>query len=384
MQKRSRWAAAFHIVLSTLALGWVGGTCLAVARGDIQFIIQTSPDPVLPDAVEAWSPAASQEEPSEEDLVILPGSKEPVYYYTDPPVQEEDPRPPASEAPQPPADAPKPENPPNSPASPSEPPAPSAPETSSKPAQTGQETPVSPQLADPDPDVAAWTVGSAYDFSQPAPASQTVDSSYFADAAFVGDSRTNGFMLFSGVGCGENLSSTGISVFKLAEKKALTIDGTKYTLLEALALKEYKKVYISLGINELGYTNDKGFYRSYSQAIDTIRTLQPQAVIYIQGLIPVNEEVVLQNSGRDYLTNDHLRVYNDLLRQIAQEKRVVYLDLYADFVDESGALPADASKDGVHLKKAGCQQWLTYLQTHTVAFEDLYPNYIPEDQEVPQ
>ena len=46
--------------------------------------------------------------------------------------------------------------------------------------------------------------------------------------------RTDGFLIYSGIGCGENLTSNGLSIFKLAEKKALTIDGTQYTLLEAL------------------------------------------------------------------------------------------------------------------------------------------------------
>ncbi len=75
---------------------------------------------------------------------------------------------------------------------------------------------------------------SGYDFSQPCPESPAVDNSYFEDAAFIGDSRTDGFLLYSGIGCGENLTSNGLSIFKLAEKKALTIDGQKYTLLEAL------------------------------------------------------------------------------------------------------------------------------------------------------
>ena len=99
----------------------------------------------------------------------------------------------------------------------------------------------------------------AYDFSQPAPEREAVDNSYFEDAAFVGDSRTDGFMIYSGIGCGENLTSNGLSIFKLEEKKALTIDGQKYTLLEALALKQYGKVYLSLGVNELGYYDDQGF-----------------------------------------------------------------------------------------------------------------------------
>ena len=218
----------------------------------------------------------------------------------------------------------------------------------------------------------------AYDFSQPAPERAAVDYSYFSDAAFVGDSRTDGFMLYSGIGAGRNLTSNGLSIFKLAEKKALTINGEKYTLLEALALEQYGKVYISLGVNELGINNDARFYDSYCQAIDAIRAVQPSAVIYIQGLIPLNEGQIEEYNGNKYnLTNEHLRVYNDLMKKAAEEKQVVYLDLYAEFVDENNELPAEASRDGVHLKKDACKQWLAYLQTHTVEFDTLYPDGPP-------
>ena len=162
-----------------------------------------------------------------------------------------------------------------------------------------------------------------YDFSQPVPQGEAVDNSYFDDAAFVGDSRTDGFMLYSGIGTGKNLTSNGLSIFKLAEKKALTIGGKKYTLLEALGLESYGKVYLSLGINELGVHNDKGFYTSYCAAIDAIRAVQPNAVIYIQGLIPLNEKQIEEYHGnKSTLTNEHLRVYNDLMRQGAEEALV--------------------------------------------------------------
>ena len=200
-----------------------------------------------------------------------------------------------------------------------------------------------------------------------------MDNTYFEDAAFVGDSRTDGFMIYSGIGCGDNLTSNGLSIFKLEEKKAITIDGEKYTLLEALARKEYGKVYLSLGVNELGYYDDQGFYEAYCRAIDAIRVCQPNAVIYIQGLIPLNEDVIRETGGRSYLTNEHLVVYNDLMRQAAQEKQVVFLDLYSEFADESGQLPAEASKDGVHLRSEWCRQWLDYLKTHTVDYDALYP-----------
>lgn len=89
--------------------------------------------------------------------------------------------------------------------------------------------------AQPPPDVAVDPPEAVpYDFSQPVPQREAVENGYFDDAAFVGDSRTDGLMLYSGIGTGRNLTSNGLSIFKLAEKKALKIDGKKYTLLEAL------------------------------------------------------------------------------------------------------------------------------------------------------
>lgn len=99
-------------------------------------------------------------------------------------------------------------------------------------------------------------------------------------------------MLYSGIGEVDKYTSIGISIFKLESKKAITIDGVDYTLVEALAQKQYNKVYICLGVNELGYFNDQGFYDSYCQVIDDIKASQPNAVIYIQNLIPLNEDTI--------------------------------------------------------------------------------------------
>ena len=235
------------------------------------------------------------------------------------------------------------------------------------PEQTVPEGPVEEPAGEPVPEPEPELP--AYDFSQPAPERDAVDNTYFDDAAFVGDSRTDGFMIYSGIGRGKNLTSNGLSIFQLEEKKALKIGGEKYTLLEALEMAEYGKVYLCLGINELGVYDDEGFYQSYLAAIDAIRAIQPRAIIYIQGLIPLNEEEIAASGGRDYLKNDHLRVYNDLMRKAAEERKVVFLDLYTEFADENGTLPAGASRDGVHLKKEYCQRWLEYLKTHTVDAE---------------
>ena len=248
--------------------------------------------------------------------------------------------------------------------------APVQPEQEAAPVQQEQPVEEVVQIPEPEPE-AELPPEPAYDFTQPAPEREAVDNTYFADAAFVGDSRTDGFMIYSGIGTGKNLTSNGLSIFKLAEKKALKIGGEKYTLLEALEMGSYGKVYLCLGVNELGIYDDEGFYNSYLAAIDSIRAIQPQAVIYIQGLIPINEGEIAATGGNTHLNNEHLRVYNELMRKAAQEKQVVYLDLYTEFVDENGELPPGASRDGVHLKKEYCQRWLTYLQTHTVEPADL-------------
>lgn len=235
------------------------------------------------------------------------------------------------------------------------------------PDQSGQGPDTSGQA---DPNIRGGDgTGEPFDFAQDAPETPRVDDAYFADAAFVGDSRTDGLLIYGGMKGAANLTSNGLSIFQLEEKKALTIGGKKYTLLEALALKKYGKVYLSLGVNELGYYDDEGFYESYCKAVDDIRACQPDAVIYIQGLIPLNEGVIRQSGGRDYLKNDHLRIYNDLMRKTAREKNVVFLDLYSAFVDGDGELPAEASKDGVHLRKDYCRQWMDYLRTHTVSHD---------------
>lgn len=243
-----------------------------------------------------------------------------------------------------------------------------APGSSSAPADPGGSSSAPSDSVGPAPK----QVEAGYDFTQPAPEREAVESSYFKSSAFVGDSRTDGFLIYSGINNGKNLTSNGLSVFQLKDKKALTINDKKYTLLEALSLEQYDQVYLSLGVNELGYYDDDGFYQSYCDAIDAIRAAQPKAVVYIQNLIPLNEQKVAETSKRSYLKNDHLRVYNDLMRKAAQERGAVYLDLYSAFVDGNNSLPYDASKDGVHLNGAYCKKWLGYLQTHTVAPADYF------------
>jgi len=255
---------------------------------------------------------------------------------------------------------------------------PSVPETSA-PIEPQPPVPEAPAPAEPP----ALTPSVSYDFSQPVPESPAVENSYFADAAFVGDSRSEGFYLY-GVKKGKNLSSSGLSVFTFAKKKTFPIGGTLRTGLEALGLNDYAKVYLGFGVNELGYINTDAFYEAYCETIDAVRACQPRAVIYAQTMAPVNESRVAAAGGAGHLNNDRVRLYNDLIRKAAAEKHIPLLDVYSALAVD-GSLPAEASRDGIHLTGDYCRKQLEYLTTHTVSFDTLYslsetePEVLPDE-----
>ena len=114
----------------------------------------------------------------------------------------------------------------------------------------------------------AWTAGEA------------VEMDYFSDALFIGDSRTDGLRLYSGIKGADFYCYKGLTIFEMDSKEVIELEGGKYTVVDALARgKQYKKIYISLGINELGYYNDDAFHNTFASFLEKVRELLPDAVI---------------------------------------------------------------------------------------------------------
>lgn len=248
-------------------------------------------------------------------------------------------------------------------APPKEAPPPSAP----PPAHTLFPAGVLPSPAPPEPTGPAAPL---FDFSQPAPETPAVDGDYFSDAVFLGDSRTDGLRLYGGIRPEDVFFHNGLMIFEAADPECKLIkdaDGALRSILDLLGEKQYAKVYTMFGINELGYGDDQGFYDTYAQFLDDVRQLQPDAILYVQSIIPVNEDIAKVHDGRAYVTNAKIADYNALLRQFCEEKQVIYLDLATALTDEDGILPAEGTTDGVHFRKAWYQKWYEYLTTHTVS-----------------
>ena len=198
----------------------------------------------------------------------------------------------------------------------------------------------------------------------PVPASDPVEDSYFDDVAFVGDSRTDGFRLYSGLDRGTYFCVTGETVASATElENWKTEDGTKISLADAVAAADCGKIYLMLGVNELGWNGTDIFRGHAENLLRRLREDHPDAEIVIQSLLPVSAE---QDEKGTYVNNQRILAYNQVWMELAEENGCDYVDTAEAVTGEDGCLPKELSFDGVHLNRAGCRLWLDYLRTHSV------------------
>jgi len=204
----------------------------------------------------------------------------------------------------------------------------------------------------------------AYDFSRPVPLSEPVDNSYFDDAVFIGDSRTEGLITNTGLSNTTAYTYKGLMVDTVFTKPVIRRGENRVSVMDALKTTSFSKIYIMFGINENGWPYNDVFIHKYEEIIDAVREINPDAVIYVQEIMPVTNQVSATHS---YIRNGKIAEFNRLLRQMAQEKQVYFIDTASAVAASDGSLPADAAFDGIHLKKDYCKKWLDYLKSHTAA-----------------
>ena len=184
-----------------------------------------------------------------------------------------------------------------------------------------------------------------------------------SSVAFIGDSRTQGFIMYNGLKNVQDYSYIGLMVDTAVTKKFVkTSNGEKITLLEDMKNKDIKSVYIMLGVNELGWSYPQVFKLKYEELIDEIRKVKPNCKIYVQSIIPVTKS---KNQTDKIFNNKNVIKFNKLIQEVASEKNVKYLDVASALVNSEGYLPEKASTDGIHVDKKYCEKWLDYLKNNS-------------------
>ena len=191
------------------------------------------------------------------------------------------------------------------------------------------------------------------------------NDSYFNDAAFLGDSRTLGISDYAGLDAADFYCDSGMTIFKLLEPDGVTYQktGDKEDLSQVLQQKKYGKIYIMLGMNELGYGNTQMYFEKYREVVGQIREWQPEAVIYIMANLHVSEE---KNNVETEFNNININDKNAASARLANGTDIFYLDANPLFTDEQGFPNEELTFDGVHLYAQHYDVWRQFLLEHAV------------------
>lgn len=248
--------------------------------------------------------------------------------------------------------------------------------------------PVTPPTPPPTPPPPSPTpLPSPYLFGVPLAEGTAVEDSWFSDAVFLGDSRTEGLQLYSGLKTATFFCYRGLSVFTAKTRACINVDEETLTLMEAIQTGQWGKVYIMFGLNELGYAAD-AFEQGLLELVDMIALAQPEAVIYLQTLPPVNEDIARSRGSGGHINNSKVAAFNEVVHRVAENRQTVLVDVAAALQNEEGILAEEHTSDGVHFRRAGYQLWLDYLRRHTIEpdhyiYSRVAPPVEPEPEPAP-
>lgn len=188
-----------------------------------------------------------------------------------------------------------------------------------------------------------------------------VDITWFDDALFIGDSRTVGLRDYTDLSDHADFyCETSLTVYKVLDKEFKGMG----TISQALAEKDYKKIYIMVGINELGTGTTEMYMEKYTEVIDTIHELEPEAMIFIQA----NMNVSADKSSEDKIfNNSNIGARNNAIATLADNSQIFYIDVNEAVGDEQGALSGEYTYDKIHLLGRYNELWKEFLMTKGVA-----------------
>ncbi len=189
-----------------------------------------------------------------------------------------------------------------------------------------------------------------------------VDESYFTDALFIGDSRLQGFGFWSGLPA-TYYCATGFHIYKYETTKVVQTENGKVPIFDAMPYDAFTKIYIKVGLNELGYGSEENFEQTYAQLIAKLREYEPRAIIYVHAILPVTAEKSATDKAHN---NPNIVQRNAALKEFAKSQKAYFLDAGPVLSDDAGNLRPEMTTDGIHLKPEYMKIWREYLCENAV------------------
>ena len=204
----------------------------------------------------------------------------------------------------------------------------------------------------------------------------TVDFTYFDDALFIGDSRTVGLRDYTAGNlaaatffCSSGMNASYARRSEYDYTTGVDSSGRKTTLgrgtLESLLTElDFGKVYIMVGINELG-DSTQNILRNIKLLRDTVARVEPNALIFMCANLHVTAEYS-QNGSKAYINNAKINEVNAGIAELADNNTSFFIDINTLFDDEDHALDASLGSDGVHVYGKYYRKWSEWLCTRGI------------------
>ena len=190
-----------------------------------------------------------------------------------------------------------------------------------------------------------------------------VSEDYLEDALFIGNARCDSLDEWSELSAVTFFTNDSITLYKmLTNAFCETKDGAK-TLAQVLQAHSYAKVYIEIGINELGYETPEAWCESYRQLISLIQSNSPDAIIFCCAIMHVSD---LQDQKEETINNEAIDARNEALRELADDSSVFYIDINEYVSDENGKLKSEYTTDSLNLTGEYAAFWKQCILEHGI------------------
>ena len=188
------------------------------------------------------------------------------------------------------------------------------------------------------------------------PVQPVPDESWFDDALFIGESRTAGLQGYGRLGKADYFCGEGLTVYGVMAIQTSDVNFTEQTLTDLFSQRQYGKIYIHLGINELGGNLDS-YVARYQKLIEEIHQLQPDARIILQSVLALGDGY----STKACFSRESIRDINNRIQVLAEENGLHFSDVNQIMTNEEGYLIEEVTFDGCHLYPENYEQWAQWL-----------------------
>jgi len=112
------------------------------------------------------------------------------------------------------------------------------------------------------------------------------------------------------------------------------------------------KIFLMIGTNDLAYLKSiEHVMENYRLILDRIAQASPETRVYIEAVLPTEDAIHV------FRKNSDIMELNRQLKALAEERGLVYIDLFTPFATPENKLNLDYSIDGLHLNGKGYELW---------------------------